>query len=877
MSLLQVTDLLESEILAYLFSETAFKATLVQGANYEELCKEIWPSLEKILVKAAHGASLEHLHSLRDNIWFLNRPTGSVSLYEILHKYGQELLVNQGGIATPRLSPQNPKDTTNYFSRWRWFVYALPPDLLLAASWGINGPLELQTQTPLLKTHLQDHGYAQMHVHLGAELDFSVYWCSALSLLGSATFQPHSLISKGAEMNEGKNLAPWLLAGSIARLWLYAFLQQKEYSNFSQYFFNNIRVRLIETRPHLLATLEAVIQSLLSPQDLPLANFYLMKELYQDPGFPIQLPSDLEQVWQLDPISQFSPETMPASYKEVYWHRQAFAYLYPSLQEQHPRSQSHNPDPLFERLFWQCIRTKVLLYRHITQRPMVKGLQWFIRHYERIGSLSENVKGLRLSKAFELDGGRKGLRSLEVRVAPDNEPADIRNKVLDLAQKWQNIQNKGNTEIGLVFHVSKNRGKNKSHHWLDSHANPDSKINPTGYRYAKFFNKKTREVVAYRQFLEQVPLSIFFIRGSDMCTDEISIPNWIMCILIQSMHEAGLEASRCLKTLYSQWSFSAPHKTMHVGEDFHHLLDGIRRLAEVLDFVPLEQGDRIGHGLALGISPSWWGQQHPVVWMPKEIRLWDLIWEWQQYQMLLATGNTERRIWIEEQILELVQTIFGIEITLREVINLYQDLYNRQFLWAVGFPDGNFLNNQEYNFHRKNEQIQKRLEFLNFYLTNTNCFFQGQEIIAVHQTESEIEALYAMQRCVRNRVLAKDVSIEVNPSSNFLIADLQNLDKHPLWNLNPPSQSTEDMGPPVNICIGSDDPITFATNLPQEYELLYDVLHQKKLGREEARHWLDRVRQAGLDARFTLDLTQYTSNPSDIWDTFLHQLNGTLE
>ena len=294
-------------------------------------------------------------------------------------------------------------------------------------------------------------------------------------------------------------------------------------------------------------------------------------------------------------------------------------------------------------------------------------------------------------------------------------------------------------------------------------------------------------------------------------------------------------------------------------------------------FIPLEQGDRIGHGLALGISPSWWGQQHPIIFMPKEIRLWDLIWEWQQYQMLLATSNTERRIWIEEQILELVQTIFGIEITLREVINLYQDLYNRQFLWAVGFPDGNFSNDQEYNFHRENEQIQKRLELLNLYLTNTNCFFQGQEIIAVHQTESEIEALYAMQRCVRNRVLAKDVSIEVNPSSNFLIADLQNLDKHPLWNLNPPSLPTEDMGPPVNVCIGSDDPITFATNLPQEYELLYNVLHQKKLGREEARHWLDRVRQAGLDARFTLDLTQYTSNPSDMWDTFLHQLNGALE
>jgi hypothetical protein len=56
----------------------------------------------------------------------------------------------------------------------------------------------------------------------------------------------------------------------------------------------------------------------------------------------------------------------------------------------------------------------------------------------------------------------------------------------------------------------------------------------------------------------------------------------------------------------------------------------------------------------------------------------------------------------------------------------------------------------------------------------------------------------------------------------------------------------------VLVCIGSDDPITFATDLRHEYQIVFDALISAGRSAEEALAWLDRVRKASLAARFTI-------------------------
>lgn len=48
------------------------------------------------------------------------------------------------------------------------------------------------------------------------------------------------------------------------------------------------------------------------------------------------------------------------------------------------------------------------------------------------------------------------------------------------------------------------------------------------------------------------------------------------------------------------------HFTYHAGEDFFHLLGGLRSIYEAVDFLDFSYGDRIGHATAAGVSPKQW-------------------------------------------------------------------------------------------------------------------------------------------------------------------------------------------------------------------------------------------------------------------------------
>lgn len=121
---------------------------------------------------------------------------------------------------------------------------------------------------------------------------------------------------------------------------------------------------------------------------------------------------------------------------------------------------------------------------------------------------------------------------------------------------------------------------------------------------------------------------------------------------------------------------------------------------------------------------------------------------------------------------------------------------------------------------------------------------------------------------MRDQICSIGITVEVNPSSNLLIANLGDLLSHPLWRLRPPKQRNRqrstgsragfvnprnrDIGQPLPVCIGSDDPLTFATTLPDEYQFLHDALVRGGLSYDEASDWIDDVRRTGLQTRFTL-------------------------
>jgi len=67
-------------------------------------------------------------------------------------------------------------------------------------------------------------------------------------------------------------------------------------------------------------------------------------------------------------------------------------------------------------------------------------------------------------------------------------------------------------------------------------------------------------------------------------------------------------------------------KTYHAGEDFYDIIDGLRAIDEAILFLELKHGDRIGHGVALGINPEKYYKTRPYIAMPLQNALDNCAW-----------------------------------------------------------------------------------------------------------------------------------------------------------------------------------------------------------------------------------------------------------
>ncbi|NJL28186.1 MAG: hypothetical protein HC897_09980 [Thermoanaerobaculia bacterium] len=160
---------------------------------------------------------------------------------------------------------------------------------------------------------------------------------------------------------------------------------------------------------------------------------------------------------------------------------------------------------------------------------------------------------------------------------------------------------------------------------------------------------------------------------------------------------------------------------------------------------------------------------------------------------------------------------------------------------------------------------------LKAYLHDQNVFERGQELIEIPIDDSEVAALVAVQEALRRGAGMRGIVVEVNPSSNLLIGDLLDLRHHPLLRLFPPDPES---GPPaVPIAIGSDDPLTFSTNLLREYTLMFETARAAGYSVPVVQNWLETIRQTSMDARFTL---AWQPSPLEMTDRLLADLEAFL-
>ena len=818
---------------------------------------------------------------MRDKLWFENSSNRNNRLSPILlvsylrtlsahylDTLGRPVDASSQSKATAEISPHARL-------RWSWLCRALPPDLLLTARNIGNADDSPFRLNPIVERLLQEGGFAEMHLHLGAAVDFPLLWAHLMHGLAIRELSESSFASPGACFENGNKLAKWTMWAAVTRLvlgeWLFNSLNIRDRSQLLDFSKAAWRRRM---DAGTMNDLHCLITELAQGRErTPRIHFSRGRTLYRSlirPSLFLQnrreerqwlrsrrAPETREEVFENDPLASVVGWRRPSACSpETIFVRAALCFM---------EAEENSED--FARLFWQVIRIRCLLYRHLVLRPLTPGLQWFVRFFSRISPVRKSLPDTVLMEAaIRQSGGGIGLKSLEVRLGTEESESEC----LDKIRQVNGVRTRPvATEVGAVFHFSRDRGGG----WKQGIPNaygfdrsypgiPCDKFlrtrqdvgNPSRFRFARFYLEQRRHAQALVSVLRNFPCALRTVRGVDLCTDEAGVPIWVMAPLIRWVREAGQTASIKLR---DQGIGGIPplRTTVHAGEDFVHLLTGLRRLDDAIRHLGLQEGDRIGHGVALGLNPVTWFNRTGRVVQTQEERLFDLMWEWDCYASRGISVESSRLAYLGSTIARLGRKLFDKSLTPETLIHFAEKLHNEQELKAQGFPE-----QSKYHIPTELDQkLQDSRRLLQEYLRSPQVWWRGRalETIAFDDVGHELKALNRLQRALRRKVGNLGLTVEVNPSSNLMIAGLGLLDEHPIWRLRP-FRPVDDV-PPLSVCIGSDDPLTVATTLPHEYQLLFDTMVREGQSHEVALAWLGNAREAGMRARFTLprSITRY--------------------
>jgi hypothetical protein len=824
-------------------------------------------ALEEHLRHARSGASLDTLSQLRDSAWLLDTKP-SVLLVEYTQALAARYLTPHGGTTRLTETPTLPERA----GRWRWLSLLLPPDLLIAAlaADGSREPPgeEVDLSTPHLAKLLEEP-VAETHLHLGASAPFPILWTS---LMGAMAHEPPgaSNLDRGGPppFGSGKAFRTMLTAAATGRILLAAFLWRYELTgapaNFTVFWktgATDIHRRMAwplgedDARQWSRRALRLLSGE---QQDLPFAwaqSFY--RHLAGRPGQ--SEPHTLSDIVQSDPLSTWLPGRIDAALPETRFTARAFRYL----------SVEGRSDTGFGCVFWQYIRVRGLLYRHLVQAAGTAGLEWFSRHFSRIAAVRRSLDPVLGAAAIRYGGAGLRLAAIEVRTSPSPAWTAIRDEVRALARHAIEAQagsrtarsRTGNTlcttsprtaassapvgipppEVGLLFHFIKARDfVCGGLRWR--HADPGL----TGFRFGKWVSDRWKEALAIEHAIRNEPELLLVFRGLDVANLERAIPTWAAVPLFDRVRRASVEASARLQARRPRWRVPPLRMTYHAGEDFFSLMEGIRRVHEPLEVGILRTGDRVGHGLAIAVNPDSWAERARIVPQPLEDRLDDLVWELERYGHNELRADGSRVAYAAAEALRIARDLYGtrMSIDVDALILARRMRHEPRRLERLGFP-----------FFSPSEPLgtghADRLLFA--YLTDRAVFERGQRLIEITADAEETAVARIAQRFVRHLLSRLEITVETNPSSNLLIADMHALEEHPLFRMQPLS-FTDGMAGDVAVLasINSDDPITFATRLADEYAHIHLALLRMGIDSREVLAWLDRLRAHGFRSRFTL-------------------------
>ena len=334
------------------------------------------------------------------------------------------------------------------------------------------------------------------------------------------------------------------------------------------------------------------------------------------------------------------------------------------------------------------------------------------------------------------------------------------------------------------------------------------------------------------------------MRGMDAASNELHAPPEVFGPTFRFLRTKGIDRT-----------------TYHAGEDFVHLVSGIRATDEALSFLPLQEGDRIGHAIALGIDPKLW-----INWIGSRMaiecteHLDNMVYA---FTRLAGTPHAGEALRLQEPIAKLAQILYGEEV---QIATLEMAWKMRKLDMLLIFQierQGADLATiaRRLAGHAAGDARRKELEMIAesverhphaYKIMRKRHRLSSEKLAALEDIDTDwisAPALTFLQADMLKRLADGRVAIETLPSSNVRISFYRHYREHHLFRWLGLSGEPFEVMP--DVCVGSDDTGIFATNLQNEYALLFETLCRDfRLTPRDATAKLEQLNRNGFAHRF---------------------------
>lgn len=433
----------------------------------------------------------------------------------------------------------------------------------------------------------------------------------------------------------------------------------------------------------------------------------------------------------------------------------------------------------------------------LVQPPDRNGFEEFQKYtLNEFRSFSERTYFRRF---FQLAGNElKNIRMIEGRFAPKETLGEDEKILNKIRLGWENFEQsyrekQENEELHPVAcKLRKPKLKLVAHFIKTVEKSPDPDI-----RFREKRQDLMRRAEALVYLKESGSENSKLVCSIDAASSEFDTPPEVFSCCYRYLRNAGYR-----------------HFTFHVGEDFFHILSGLRAIYEAVMFLNLQRTDRIGHATACGVSAEvWLANMGKRMLIRRGEYLDDLIFA---FYLINQSDDAELKA-VLPSIANRIETL---------CFYVYDKYYPIALLieaWKKRHMDPEKILTESLKQPSPKMNPAEQL-FLIYHRQETVKKYN--EIMDVGTEELlDCTQLTKLQWLVLKFLHEHEIVIETLPTSNVIIGHHHSFETYHLYNWYQWKKAGHSMPP---IVVGSDDAGIFATNIYNEYSNIYCQMHYLK-------------------------------------------------